>query len=517
MSEVNSTVVEVQHVSKRFPGVQALKDVSVTIERGQIHALVGENGAGKSTLMKILAGLYRPEEGRILFNGEEVTFRSASEALDKGISTIYQELLLCPNLTVAENIFLGREPTTGPFLSNEVIAECRRQLDRVGFKDIKPTARVADLTVAQQQMVEIAKALALDSALIIMDEPTSSLTPAEVQHLFATMRQLKVQGKAIIFISHRIEEVFEIADHVTVLRDGELVASRPIREVTHDEVVRMMVNRELAKVLSSRHEGQRGEVLLEARDLTRQGVFEHISFRLHKGEVLGFAGLIGAGRTEVMRAIFGIDRLDSGEVYVRGKRVNIRSPQEAIRAGLGMATEDRKDDGLFGALSVRENMTMANLGLGPLTGLLGFVQRRKEVELARRFVQSMSIRTPGLATPIISLSGGNQQKVILSRWLMTEPGVLILDEPTRGIDVGAKAEIHKLIRLLAEEGRGIIVVSSELPELLAVSDRIIVMREGVQTAELVTSRTNQEEIMTFATIKPTQARDMQTERNAEAL
>lgn len=512
MSEANGTVIEVQHVSKRFPGVQALKDVSVTITQGRVHALVGENGAGKSTLMKILAGLYRPEEGRILFNGEEVSFRNASEALDKGISTIYQELLLCPNLTVAENVFLGREPTTGPFLSSEVIAECRRQLDRVGFKDIKPNVRVAHLTVAQQQMVEIAKALALDSALIIMDEPTSSLTPAEVQHLFATIRQLKAQGKAIIFISHRLEEIFEIADDITILRDGELIASLPIQEVTHDEVVRMMVNRELARVLSSRSEGQTGELLLEARELTRAGAFGNISFQLYEGEVLGFAGLIGAGRTEAMRAIFGIDSLDKGEIYVRGKKVVIRSPQEAIKAGLGMATEDRKDDGLFGALSVRENMTMANLGLGPLTGLLGFVLRRKEVEVAKKFVQSMSIRTPGLATPIISLSGGNQQKVILSRWLMTEPKVLILDEPTRGIDVGAKAEIHKLIRQLAQEGRGIIVVSSELPELLAVSDRIIVMREGVATAELVTSHTDQEEIMAFATIKPAQ-----TERKPESL
>jgi len=509
MKESSQIVVEAQNISKHFPGVQALKNVSVAFERGQVHALLGENGAGKSTLMKILAGIYRPDKGRLLFEGKEVVFRNASAALEKGISTIYQELLLCPNLTVAENIFLGREPLKGPFLSREVTARCQDELDRIGFTELKPGMRVADLTVAQQQMVEIAKALALDSALIIMDEPTSSLTPAEVEHLFRTVRQLKERGKAIIFISHRLDEVFEIADHVTVLRDGELVASHPIGEVTHDEVVRAMVNRDLAVSLSQRHASPKGEVLgealLEVKQLARKGVFAPISFSLHRHEVLGFAGLMGAGRTDVMRAIFGIDPVHSGQVFIGGKEVKIRSPQEAIRAGLGMATEDRKHDGLFGALTVRENMTMAQLGLGPLTSLLGLVQKRKEVELAKRYVSSMDIRTPSISTPIVSLSGGNQQKVILSRWLMTEPKVLILDEPTRGIDVGAKAEIHKLIRQLADEGHGVIVVSSELPELLAVSDRIIVMREGVMTAELVTSQTNQHEIMTYATIKPSES------------
>lgn len=502
MSQTNQIVVEVQDISKHFPGVQALKNVSLAFERGKVHALLGENGAGKSTLIKILAGVYQPDAGKLLYDGTEVVFRSASAALDKGISTIYQELLLCPNLTVAENIFLGREPLRGPFLSREVTARCRDELDRIGFTELRPGARVADLTIAQQQMVEIAKALALDSALIVMDEPTSSLTPTEVQHLFKTIRQLKENGKAIIFISHRLDEVFNIADHVSVLRDGELVASQPIDQVTHDQVVRMMVNRDLAASLSDRHRTQKGEVLLEVSQLTRNGVFAPISFSLHRHEILGFAGLIGAGRTDVMRSIFGIDPVDSGRVFVAGKEVAIRSPQDAIRAGLGMATEDRKDDGLFGALNVRENMTMAQLGLGPLTSFLGWVRAHREVEVSKRYVTTLRIRTPGIATPIISLSGGNQQKVILSRWLMTEPKVLILDEPTRGIDVGAKAEIHKLVRDLAEEGHGIIVVSSELPELLAVSDRIIVMREGIMTAELVTSQTNQEEIMTFATIKP---------------
>ena len=504
MSDSSDVVVQLQNICKRFPGVQALRDVSVTIERGKVHALIGENGAGKSTLMKILAGLYRPEEGRIFLQGQEVVFKDARQALEMGISTIYQELLLCPNLTVAENIFLGREPTNGPFLSREVYARCQHELDRIGFTELRPTASVADLTVAQRQMVEIAKALALDSAVIIMDEPTSSLTPAEVQHLFKTIRQLKQQGKAIIFISHRIDEIFEIADHVTVLRDGELVGSRPIREVTYDDVVRMMVNRELAVSLSQRYEGREGEVLLEARDLTRAGAFENVSFTLRRGEVLGFAGLIGAGRTEVMRAIFGIDRLDSGQILVAGKEVTVQSPQQAIRLGLGMATEDRKDDGLFSALNVRENMTIAQLGLSSLTDALGFVRRDKEVEVTNRYVQSMDIRTPSIATPVISLSGGNQQKVILSRWLMTEPKVLILDEQTRGIDVGAKAEIHHLIRQLALEGHGVIVVSSELPELLAVSDHILVMREGLVTAHLTTADTNQEEIMIYATIKPSE-------------
>jgi len=334
-----------------------------------------------------------------------------------------------------------------------------------------------------------------------MDEPTSSLTPTEVERLFRTTKQLKERNKAIIFISHRLEEIFEIADQVTVLRDGELVGSKPVKEVTHNELVRMMVDRDLAASLSERYLGGEGEILLEARNLTSHGHFENISFSLRRYEVLGFAGLIGAGRTELMRALFGIDPIDSGEIWVEGQAVNIKSPKDAIHLGLGMATEDRKDDGLFADLSVRENMTMAHLGLGALTRALGFVRRRRERDVASQYVESMDIRTPGLATPIISLSGGNQQKVILSRWLMTQPKILILDEPTRGIDVGAKAEIHRLIRQLAADGHGVMVVSSELPELLAVSDHIIVMREGHLTGQLETAKTSQEEIMTYATIR----------------
>lgn len=502
MANNGRTIVEVKGISKRFPGVQALNKVDFKVERGQVHALVGENGAGKSTLMKILSGLYHPDEGEIFFQGKQVHFRNARDALNTGISTIYQELLLCPNLRVAENIFLGREPTRNFLLQRtQVFEQCQSDLDHMGFGDLDPRATISDLTVAQRQMVEIAKALHLDNELIIMDEPTSSLTPAEVERLFQTMRQLKERDKGIIFISHRLDEVFEIADYVTVLRDGELVASKPINEVSHNELVKMMVDRELAASLSERYSGGEGEILLEVKNLTSQGHFEDISFILRRQEVLGFAGLIGAGRTELMRAIFGIDPLDSGEIWVQGRLAKIKSPQDAIRLGLGMATEDRKDDGLFGDLSVRENMTMAHLGLGALTRVLGFVRRNREQQVAGEYVKSMDIRTPSLATPIISLSGGNQQKVILSRWLMTQPKILILDEPTRGIDVGAKAEIHRLIRQLAFEGHGIIVVSSELPELLAISDHIIVMREGHLTALLETATTSQEEIMTYASIR----------------
>lgn len=502
MANNGRTIVKVKGISKHFPGVQALYKVDLKVERGQIHALVGENGAGKSTLMKILSGIYHPDEGEIFFQGQQVHFRNARDALNTGISTIYQELLLCPNLRVAENIFLGREPTRNFLLQRtQVFDQCQSDLDKMGFGDLDPRARISDLTVAQRQMVEIAKALHLDNDLIIMDEPTSSLTPTEVERLFQTMRQLKERGKGIIFISHRLDEVFEIADYVTVLRDGQLVASKPINEVSHNELVRMMVDRELAASLSERYSGGEGEILLEVKNLTRQGHFEDISFILRRQEVLGFAGLIGAGRTELMRAIFGIDPIDSGEIWVQGRLAKIKSPQDAIRLGLGMATEDRKDDGLFGDLSVRENMTMAHLGLGALTQALGFVRRNREQQVANEYVKSMDIRTPSLATPIISLSGGNQQKVILSRWLMTQPKILILDEPTRGIDVGAKAEIHRLIRQLAFEGHGIIVVSSELPELLAISDHIIVMREGHLTAQLETATTSQEEIMTYASIR----------------
>jgi ABC-type sugar transport system ATPase subunit len=502
MTNNNEIVVQMQGISKRFPGVQALKDVDFAVERGQIHALLGENGAGKSTLMKILSGLYRPDKGRIFFLGKEVEFHNARDALNAGVSTIYQELLLCPNLRVAENIFLGREPTRNFLLRrNKVFEQCRVDLDTMGFDDLDPRAHLSDLTVAQRQMVEIAKALNLDNELIIMDEPTSSLTPAEVDRLFQTMIQLKAQGKAIIFISHRLEEIFKIADYVTVLRDGELVASKAISEVTHNDLVRMMVNRELAKSLTERYEGgEEGEVLLEVRNLTESGLFENASFSLRKHEVLGFAGLIGAGRTALMRAIFGIDPIDSGGILVENQVVKIRAPQDAIRLGLGMATEDRKKDGLFFDLSVRENITMAQLGLGALTRFLGFVRRKRERTAVTDYIESMDIRTPSMGTRVISLSGGNQQKVILSRWLMTQPKVLILDEPTRGVDVGAKAEIHKLIRELALKGHGIIVVSSELPELLAISDHIIVMREGHITAKLVTAETSQEEIMAYATI-----------------
>jgi ribose transport system ATP-binding protein len=501
MTNGQEVVVEMQGISKRFPGVQALKDVDFTALRGQVHALVGENGAGKSTLMKILSGVYQPDQGQIYLQGEEVVLHNAKEALNKGISTIYQELLLCPNLRVAENIFLGREPTRGLFMqSAQLMDECRRELEHIGFTDLDPQARISDLTVAQRQMVEIAKALVLDNPVIIMDEPTSSLTYAEVDRLFQVIRELRSRDKAVVFISHRLEEVLEIADYVTVLRDGELVGSRPIDKVTHADLVRMMVDRDLAQSLAQRYAGGHGEVLLETRNLTRHGFFEDVSFSLHRSEVLGFAGLVGAGRTELMRAIFGIDPLDSGEILIEGVPAHIRSPQDAIRLGLGMATEDRKEDGLFPDLTVRENMTMAYLGLGPLTQLLGFVRRGREREVAANYVTNMAIRTPSIGTPMVSLSGGNQQKVILSRWLMTQPKILVLDEPTRGIDVGAKAEIHRLIRQLATEGHGIIVVSSELPELLAVSDHIVVMREGHVTAQLVTSETTQEEIMAYATI-----------------
>ncbi len=501
MTNDERVVVKMQGISKRFPGVLALNDVDFTVERGQVHALVGENGAGKSTLMKILSGVYQPDQGQIFILGEEVVLRNARDALNKGISTIYQELLLCPNLRVAENIFLGREPIRGPFLQRtQLLDECRRELEHIGFTDLDPQARISDLTVAQRQMVEIAKALVLDNPVIIMDEPTSSLTYAEVDRLFHVIRELRSRDKAVVFISHRLEEVLEIADYVTVLRDGELVGSRPIHEVTHAELVKMMVDRDLADSLAQRYIGDRGQVLLETRNLTRRGFFENVSFSLHRSEVLGFAGLMGAGRTDLMRAIFGIDPIDSGEILIEGKVANIRSPQDAIRLGLGMSTEDRKDDGLFPDLTVRENMTMAYLGLGPLTQLFGLVRRAREREVANTYVTNLAIRTPSIGTPMVSLSGGNQQKVILSRWLMTQPKILVLDEPTRGIDVGAKAEIHRLIRQLATEGHGVIVVSSELPELLAVSDHIVVMREGYVTAQLVTSETTQEEIMAYATI-----------------
>jgi len=513
---VEGPIVEMVGISKHFPGVQALQDVDLTVQRAEIHALVGENGAGKSTLMKVLAGSIRADSGSIVVDGKQVDFRAPIDAIRAGISVIYQEFMLCPNLSAADNIFLGHEQARTPagFVSQDALnARSAEYLRMLGI-DIDPRTLVSYLTVAEQQMVEIAKALSLQSRVIVMDEPTAVLTQRETDNLYRVLRLLKEQGHSVIYISHRLEEIFTICDVATVLRDGRLIGTVKIAESAPRQLVTMMVGRELSEDLvrqegAPRHEAQSPSPILEVRHLTRRGEFDDVSFAVYPGEIVGLAGLVGAGRTEVLRAIFGIDRLDSGTILRAGKPIEIRSPAGAIRNGLGMTTEDRKQDGLFANFDVKENMSIADLG--ELTRA-GFVDQSTERETVCGMIGQLDVRPPNPDHMMVNLSGGNQQKVTIARWLMTKPDVLLLDEPTRGVDVLAKSEIRHLIRGLAEQGKGIVMVSSELPELLATADRILVMRAGHLVAELDAASTSQEEIMGYAATTATTAPSSQAEK-----
>lgn len=488
------TVVEMQAISKRFPGVNALESVNLNLRRGEVHAIVGENGAGKSTLMKILAGVYRPDQGQIRLRGQNVEFHGPREAIGAGISTIHQELNLIPNLSVGANIMLTREPLRGRFVDEAALLERATQALKTLEIDLDPRETVENLTVAKQQMVEIARALSLESDVLIMDEPTSTLTERESDLLFSLIRRLKSQGVAILYISHRMEEIFSIADRVTVLRDGHLVATKEISEVTPPGLIALMVGRELTNLYPEK-QTQIGPALLEVKNLRLRKAEHALSFTLHKGEILAFAGLVGAGRTELMRAIFGADLVDGGEVLLEGKALSLKSPADAIHQGLGFVTEDRKLQGLVLGMNVRENISLATL---PQLSPSGFIDLRGEMKLARDSIPRFDIRTPSTEQEVINLSGGNQQKAVLAKWLALKPKVLILDEPTRGIDVNAKAEIHKLIAHLAEEGMGILLVSSELPEVLGMADRILVMREGQIRGEFGRHEATQEKIMALA-------------------
>ncbi|HEC62084.1 MAG TPA: sugar ABC transporter ATP-binding protein [bacterium] len=486
-------VLRMEHISKSFPGVQALTDVGFSVRPGTIHALVGENGAGKSTLMKILAGIIHRDSGAILLHGNGVDIDSPRKAQTLGISMIHQELALIPYLTVGQNIYLGREPRSGLkcFVDwKELYKRAREWLNRLELT-IDTQSLVVDLPLAQQQMVEVAKALSLKASVIIMDEPTSALTDRETKTLFRIIRSLKVSGMTIIYISHRLEEVFEIADEVTVLRDGRFISSASIRDVRVKDVVRMMVGRELGEMYPKKATPT-DRSILQVDGLSSTNGIHNISFKLQQGEILGLAGLIGAGRTELARALFGIDPILSGEVWIDGKKARIRSVQDAMHLGMGYVSEDRKEQGLFMSLNVRQNIT---IGVLERFSLLGFARFQQLENLARGFVQKLNIRTPGLRQKVGNLSGGNQQKVIISRWLTLNPRILILDEPTRGIDVGAKAEIHALIDTLASEGVGILMISSELPEILGISDRILVMRAGEITGEFTRREATQDAIM----------------------
>ncbi len=484
-------------ISKAFPGVQALDDVHLDVEAGTVHALMGENGAGKSTLMKVLAGIYHADAGRIELNGREVHIPDPVHALGQGIAMIHQELSPVPAMTVAENIFLGREPLNRFRLVDKraMVANAKAVFERWQI-DIDPGRVMKTLSVAQTQMVEIAKAISTDARLIIMDEPTSAITEREVAHLHRMIRSLRETGVAIIYITHKMDEVFKIADFVTVFRDGKHVATLPASELDRQKLITLMVGRELTH-LFPKEDVEPGEVVMSVRGLTRRGVIEDISFDLRRGEILGLAGLMGAGRTEVLEAIFGVTKVDAGEVVINGKTVDIKSPADAIEAGMGLLTEDRKLTGIMGALSVRDNMTIANLNrFSP-----GWILRKSAMEAACTSQrEALAIKTPSLAQLIRNLSGGNQQKVLVSRWLMTLPDVLMIDEPTRGIDVGAKSEIHRLMSGLAKEGKAILMVSSEMPEILGMSDRILVMAGGRITAELSRAEATQEKVLEAATL-----------------
>lgn len=484
-------------ITKHYPGVKALDGVDITVMPFQVHALVGENGAGKSTLMKILAGAELMDSGQILLDGREVHLDTPQKAMAAGISIIYQEFNLVPYLSAAENIFLGREPRgrlPGFVDFHTLYANAEEIVKSLGVRlDVRTP--VQELSVAQQQMVEIAKAISQNSRIIAMDEPSATLTDHELVHLFELIRRLKSQGVSVIYISHRLEEIFQIADQVTVLRDGHLVGSHPASQLDRESIIQMMVGREIKEQIP-RHSAIVGNTLLELRGVGRKGVLEDISFQARTGEILGLAGLVGAGRTEVARVIFGAEAFDFGEMLLDGRPYRPASPGEAIDAGIGLVTEDRKSLGLILGMAVRENITLANLD-----GVVSFpfISQTKEKKVAQRFVAELSIKTPGIEQQVRNLSGGNQQKVVLAKWLFTNSRILIFDEPTRGIDVGSKVEIYQLINRLAAEGRAIIVISSELPEILGLSDRILVMSEGRIAGELSAEEATQEKVMALAT------------------
>jgi ABC-type sugar transport system ATPase subunit len=498
MAIATEAILEAEHIDKRFPGVHALDDVSLTVIQGEVHAVVGENGAGKSTMMKILAGAYSPDRGTIRVDGEAVTIESPRAAQELGIITIYQELSLVDALSVGENVFLGDLPTR-PGTSWQVDwptvwSRSTELLDRVGLH-VDPETPVRKLSVAQKQMVEIARALARNVRVLILDEPTSSLTERETEKLFEIIALLKNRGVGIIYISHRLGEVFRIAQRVTVLRDGVVVGGLAVQDATEDLLVRMMVGRDLSRLFPEARASD-APVRLEVRGLSRRGVLHDVSLSLRGGEIVGLAGLVGAGRTELARCLFGADSISEGEILLDGAKVDIRSPGHAVDLGIALVPEDRKLQALIMGMGVRENLSL------PVLDRLGsplVPSRRRERALASDYINSLRIRTPHMEQRVSALSGGNQQKVVIARWLATKPKVLILDEPTRGIDVGAKAEVHALIARLAEQGVAILMISSELPEILGMSHRILVMRSGRIVADISREDATEELIMAAAT------------------
>ena len=494
---MGETALEMKNITKTFPGVKALDSVCFKVRKGEIHAIVGENGAGKSTLMKVLNGVYQADSGQIFLNGQEVKIRNINEAQELGISLIFQENNLIPQLSVAENFFLGQLPKTkiGLIDWKRMENEARSIFTQLNY-EIDPKEMVVNLSAADKQMVEVARAISKNAKIIIMDEPTSSLTDVEIENLFAIIRNLKKNGTTIIFISHKMEEIFAIADSVSVQRDGQMIHTAPISELTADRIVELMVGRSVDTEFPAR-KSEIGDVVLEARNLCRKNLIYNVSFSLHKGEILGFAGLVGAGRTELAETIFGEGRLSSGEIFLHGKKVSIRNTSQAIKASIGMLTEERKETGLALGATVRNNIIISKLKKVCLGGGL-WISRRKANEAAGRYVEELRIKTPSIHQTAYNLSGGNQQKIAIAKWLFSDADILIFDEPTRGIDVGAKHEIYNIMNRLAGEGKSIIFISSELPELMGMSDRIVVMHEGHKKGELSKDEFSSEGIMKLA-------------------
>jgi len=490
-------ILEVEHVSKSFPGVKALDNISFDLRRGEVHALVGENGAGKSTLMKILSGVYQADSGTIRYKGKEVTFRDVNQAHEAGIGIIYQELNLIPHLSVAANIFIGREPMTrfGTLDEKKMNADAVELLSHLNLR-LDPTIKLNKLPVSKQQMIEIAKALSVNSEVLIMDEPTSALSESEIDELFAVIHTLRDRGVAIIYISHRLEELRHIVDRISIFRDGHSVSTDDFTAISSSEIVSRMVGRKIEAIFPPKQNAPTSEKVLEVRNIVRAGILHDISFDLYRGEILGIAGLMGAGRSELARAIFGADPIDSGDVILNGRKLSLKSPSDAIRAGIAYLSENRKEEGLAVKMQLAENITMANVQ--EISRRFGVLSRSQEMEAARHYVKDLTIRTPSLTQIVNHLSGGNQQKVVVAKWLFCDSKILIFDEPTRGIDVGTKYAIYELIGTLAHEGRGIIMISSDLPEILGLTDRLLVLHEGSLVATLNTAETTPPEILNYA-------------------
>jgi len=493
---IKNTLIKIRNISKSFPGVKALKNVSLDIYSGEVHVLIGENGAGKSTLIKIITGIYQNDSGEIRLKGKLVHFTNPKQAIKAGISVIHQELSLIPDLTVADNIFLGREVVKGKFLEKKVMNQRTQEILSSLDLDINPEEKIRNLNTAKKQMVEIARSVSWNSSLVIMDEPTSSLDEHEVSSLFNIIRKLRSENVGIIYISHRLQEIPEIGDKITVLRDGVLIKTLPVNEANENKLVSLMVGRQINNYYH-RENKKTGKVILKVESITRKSHFKDISFCLKEGEILGIAGLIGAGRTELLRSIFGVDKIESGSIFLNDQLINFNHPIQAIHNKIGLVPEERRDQGLLLNKSVKENVSLPSIDI---RAKKGFIDKLWEIKVTEEYKKKLQVKTPSIGTIIKFLSGGNQQKVIIARWLAADSKILLLDEPTRGIDVNAKAEIYHLMNDFTKSGGSILMVSSELPEILGIADRIIVMREGMIRGILDHKEASEEKIMTLAAL-----------------